>query len=240
MNPAALGSGHMAEVALFAVVAWGWWPYRARVGFGRWPALLVQRLGSIRPRPALVAMGVVAGALATPVLTGVVVFGLLALRRVRRRALSQRSHQRAVAALPGSLELCNVVLGAGGTIFDCLRILAASGPDPVRDVAIDSVRIASAGSRLDTALCAFRDQLGLTFQPLTGALLLGWRQGGSVGLLLARLTSEANASRRRLADLRARRLPVLLLLPLVVFTLPAVIVGTVVPVVVVAVRDLDL
>jgi tight adherence protein C len=188
----------------------------------------------------MAATVVVAGLAVAPVPTVMALAATLALIRARRRSARQRARERDAAALPVALELCAVTLGAGGTVFDCLRILAERGPDPVGEAAAECVQEAGAGARLDAALSRFRDRLGLAFQPLTGALLLAWRQGGSVGLLLARLTSEANASRRRLGELRARRLPVLLLLPLVVFTLPAVLIGTVVPVVVVALRDLDL
>lgn len=70
-------------------------------------------------------------------------------------------------------------------------------------------------------------------------MLLAAEQGGSVGSLLARLTVESGAGRRRRGELRARRLPVALLIPLVTCSLPAVIIGTVIPLLVVAVAAVE-
>lgn len=234
----------MVETMLFVILAVGWWPCRVRLvdlsplrTLLAAPPLLDQaKLGTTSAAAVLII--VLVGLVAIPVLTVVcgLAFGAAYFLRVRTRR--QRASAEAVAALPTSLELCNVVLGAGGTIFDCLRTLAIHGPEPVRSAAQDGIGSANDGARLDVALHSFQDRLGLSFQPLTGALLLAW-QGGSVGVLLNRLTTEANAGRRRLGDLRARRLPVLLLIPLVVFALPAVLIGAVVPIVVVGLRHID-
>lgn len=169
----------------------------------------------------------------------VALIGAGAWWRARSRSTAARHQARALDALPPSLELCQVVLGSGGTLADCLRVLARHGPEPVRSAAAEGVAAAGRGAQLDVALELARDRLGLGFQPLIGTLLLGCRQGGSVGALLTRLSAEAAASRRRQADLRARRLPVLLLLPLVGFALPAVLIGTVAPLVLVGLRHLD-
>ena len=232
------------EVTLAAVVAWGWWPTGPSIP---WPSSFRRGIGGVGAR-SLRVVGLGAGVtliggvglLTAPVPTVVAVVGAWVTARTRRRRTQARTHSETAAALPLSLELCQVTLGAGGTVFDCLRVLAEDGPEPIRSAALEGVEIARNGSRLDTALRHFQANLGLPFQPLTGALLLGLRQGGSIGLLLHRLTIEANASRRRLGELRARRLPVQLLAPLVVFALPAVVIGAVVPIIVVAVRDLDL
>lgn len=157
-------------------------------------------------------------------------------RRQRRRAASQAL----TAAAPAALDLCAVVLGAGGTIGDAVAALAASGPEPVRSAAARALARASAGEGLDLALRWLQADLGPPLQPLTGALLLARQQGGPVGLTLARLAAEASAGRRRLGEMRARRLPVALLIPLVACSLPAVILGAVVPLAVVAFRQIRL
>jgi Flp pilus assembly protein TadB len=257
IDPVRSGLG-VVDVALVAAIAWGWWPrgrltLRLRsVAVGS-AARVAGWLGSVgvgsvgersRWRSVGAAVGVVLaigfGLLIPPTFTVAAVVGAWALARAHRRRAQARARSAEVAALPLSLELCQVTLGAGGTVFDCLRVLADEGPEPVRQAAVEGIEAARSGSRLDVALGHFQDRLGLAFQPLTGALLLGLRQGGSIGLLLHRLTVEANASRRRLGELRARRLPVQLLGPLVVFALPAVVIGAIVPLIVVAVRSLDL
>ncbi|MDH4363159.1 MAG: type II secretion system F family protein [Acidimicrobiia bacterium] len=160
-------------------------------------------------------------------------------------AVHRWQHRRATtqapaAAAPAALDLCAVVLGAGGTIGDALVALAASGPEPVRAAANRALARAAAGDGLDLALRWLQADLGPTLQPLTGALLLAQQQGGPVGLTLARLAAEASAGRRRLGEVRARRLPVALLVPLVACSLPAVIVGAVMPLAVVAFRQIRL
>ncbi len=155
------------------------------------------------------------------------------LRRAERR------HQAAlVEALPPSLDLCAVVLGSGGSIAEAVEALALAGPVIVREVASAALARASAGAGLDQALRWLQAELGPPFQPLTGALRLGYEQGGSIGVLLARLAGEATSARRRLGEERARRLPVALLAPLIVCSLPAVLLGAVVPLAIVALRDI--
>jgi Flp pilus assembly protein TadB len=157
-----------------------------------------------------------------------------------RRAATRRARNALIEALPDALDLCAVVLGAGGTIPDAVAALADHGPLPARSAAAAARRRTTAGLRLDDALRLLRDDLGPVFQPLTGVLLLANQQGGAVGVLLARLASEASGSRRRLGELRARRLPVALLGPLILCSLPAVLIGAVVPLVLVALSAIEL
>lgn len=174
------------------------------------------------------------------VLVAVAVFSVLAAVPVRRRRRRQAAAQALAAAAPAALDLCAVVLGAGGTIGDAVAALAATGPEPVRAAARQAMGRAAAGDGLDLALRWLQAELGPALQPLTGALLLAQQQGGPVGLTLARLAAEAAAGRRRLGETQARRLPVALLVPLVACSLPAVILGAVVPLAVVAVRQIRL
>ncbi len=174
----------------------------------------------------------------TAVVIVAVVVAVVAHRRSARRRQERRHAEAAVASLPGAIELTVVVLGAGGTILDCLRALADGGPIPVRAPTAAALAAGADGVPIDRALRRWRDDLGPAYQPLTGALLLAWEQGGSVGALLDRLAVEAATARRRHGDLRARRLPVLLLFPLVGCSLPAVVIGALVPVALVALGGL--
>lgn len=170
---------------------------------------------------------------------GLAVSLALGARFVARRQANAAG--RALAGeLPEAIDLCTVVLGAGGTIRDCVTALATSGPALVRMSAIEAVARTERGDRLDQALRWLQLELGPTFQPLTGALLVAQEQGGGIGELLARLSVEAGASRRRVGELRARQLPVALLLPLVTCSLPAVIIGAVVPLATVAIDGIQL
>lgn len=152
---------------------------------------------------------------------------------------AERRHRATlVEALPASLDLCAVVLGSGGSITDAVEALARVGSVSVRDAAAAALARSSAGAGLDQSLRWLQAELGPSFQPLTGALRLGHEHGGSIGVLLARLAAEATSARRRLGEERARRLPVSLLAPLIVCSLPAVLLGAVVPLAIVALRDL--
>jgi Flp pilus assembly protein TadB len=184
-------------------------------------------------------VAVVVGFVSMPLAVALPVVGLVVWRR-RAGAGGRRRSKALLDSLPESLDVCTVVIGAGGTLRDSVEVLAARGPAPVRPLAAEAIRRAGAGETFDRSLRWLQDQLGPGYQPLTGALLLAQEQGGSVGLLLARLSAEANAGRRRRGELRARRLPVALLVPLVCCSLPAVVVGAVVPLVIVALRHLEL
>lgn len=222
------------------------------LGCGWWPAPSVPivsvavDLSRLRPPPvkaaalAVVALlvggvGLVQGPVIAVLVGAVVVGGLL----LRRRGRSREAGIEAMAALPESLELCIVTLGAGGTIADCLRTLATAGTQPARSTAEVSLQRVGRGALLDDALLGLQTELGPAFQPLSGALRLASEQGGSVGALLDRLAMEANTARRRAGEVRARRLSVALVVPLVVFSLPAVLIGAIVPLALVGLRQVS-
>ncbi len=189
---------------------------------------------------ALVALAALPLLWVSPVASVVMVVSGAAAVRLRDKRRHQHHQSSLLAAAPRALDLCAVVLGAGGTIPDAVGALAASGPDPIRISAAAAVERTMAGHRLDQALRWLQADLGPGLQPLTGTLLLANEQGGPVGLTLGRLASEASAGRRRLGEIRARRLPVMLLVPLVVCSLPAVLIGAVAPLAVVALRHIQL
>jgi hypothetical protein len=69
------------------------------------------------------------------------------------------------------------------------------------------------------------------FEPLARSLVLAERTGASAAVVLAAAASDARSARQRRAVVAARRLGVLLVLPLGLTTLPAFVVLGVVPVV---------
>jgi tight adherence protein C len=238
-------SAPLGELVLFVAAAALWWPEaavrRPEPAWRRGPARSAHS-----PRRPLrtwvglwVAAAVAAGLVSLPLAAVVAVAGPLIYRQ-RAKAAAGRRQQYLADSLPEALDACTVVVGAGGTIRDSVEVLAARGPAPVRALAAEAIQRADAGQTFDQSLRWLQSALGPGYQPLTGALLLAQEQGGSVGLLLARLSAEANASRRRRGELRARRLPVTLLAPLVCCSLPAVLVGAVLPLAIVAFRHLDL
>ncbi len=175
-------------------------------------------------------MTLVAAAL---VLIGVVV--------VARRARGRRGRRRQAAIDAGlgfTVDLVAVVLGSGGTIRQAIAVVATEGPEPVRGPFAAILERSIAGRLLVDALAEASIELGPVFHPLLGILAGAEVDGAPVGAVLARLGDDAEHRHRWQEDALAGRLPVALVPPLVVCLLPAVVVGAIVPLAIVAVGQL--
>lgn len=84
------------------------------------------------------------------------------------------------------------------------------------------------------------DDLGDVIRPLTGGILAAERDGVPLEPLLRRAADEARRKRRIQAETAARRLPVLMLFPLVMCVLPAFVLLSVVPLLADSISSLDL
>ena len=82
------------------------------------------------------------------------------------------------------------------------------------------------------------DALGEAYTPLIEVLRAGHQRGAPVLDALDRIAETARDRRRRNAEARARRLPVTMLFPLVMCTLPAFGLLAVVPLLVASLTDL--
>lgn len=154
-------------------------------------------------------------------------------RRGKARGLSRARRD----ALPETLDLIAIAVASGLTIASTIKLISEEGPHPVR-TAFASILIRSdSGIPLVRAFSPMSDELGESYHQLVVALVSSVRDGAPLGDLLSRLGDHARVSRRRRAEEKSRRLTVLMLFPLAVFSMPAVLVGTVVPVVVVAIRS---
>lgn len=207
-------------------------------------AIVVMALGrrpSPRGRPANV------GTRDTPRTTGRLVGAVI--RPVRRlldpaaRRLAQRRQdavmERTVEAdLPELIDLLILSTAAGLTIPASLPVLARWGPrslaDPLRRVSDDIDR----GRRATDALDDLAPHWGDPARPLIHAMVTHLRDGTPLAEPLARVGHEARLRRQRAAETRARRLPVLLLFPLVFCVLPAFGLLTVAPLVAGTLRSL--
>lgn len=178
----------------------------------------------------MIAVPIVVAVLAVPA-----VLGLGAQRKRRRR----RSHRAAIDdALGFVVDLVAVVLGSGGTVRQAVAAVASHGPEAVRPTFAAAVDRSTSGHRLADAVAEVSVALGPTFHPLVGALLAAEVDGAPVASVLSRLADDVEHRDRWRADATAGRLPVALLPPLVLCLLPAVVVGSVVPLAVVALRQL--
>ena len=160
----------------------------------------------------------------------------LTVRHGRRRRARQRAAVE--ASLGFTVDLVSVVLGAGGTVRHAVATVAEAGPAPVRPTFAAVASASAHGHPLADALAEAAFDLGPAYHPLLGALLNTELDGAPVGPVLTRLTDDLEQRDRWRSEAAAGRLPVLLLPPLVVCLLPAVVIGAVVPLAVVALRDL--
>lgn len=137
------------------------------------------------------------------------------------------------------IELVSMVLAGGGTVQEAVAFVADSGPTPDRDTFRYVLDRAANGELLVDALPAVSEQLGSSYRSMVATLTLCDQGGAAISLTLRQLSDEADAARRRELELRSKRLSVSLLVPLLVCSLPALVIGAVVPLIIVALSHLN-
>jgi len=166
-----------------------------------------------------------------PAVAAVVVVGLL-VRAARLRRL--RTAPRGVAVerdLPDLVDLLALAVGAGVPLPAAVPAIAPLAPPALRDDLVAAADALAGGRASDEVVVELGRRWGPPARPLVHALADHLRYGTPVLPALDRVAADARAARRRAAETRARRLPVLLLLPLVLCTLPAFGLLTVAPLV---------
>ena len=232
-------SPSMLAVGAVVVLAWAHAP---RVGrpvvpvddawalVGR--ALRGRRGRVARPRDRLVGQAVVgalAGLVVHPVLAVVAAFGVYVHDIGSRRRAGARRAAAVQRELPEVIDLLSVALGGGGSVHAAVATVASRPIGPVSERLAVAMAQVDAGDRLADALQRVVPDLGPPVRPLVRTLTGAEHYGTSIEATLQRLAAEARAQRRRAAELRARRVPVRLLGPLVLGVLPAFVLLTVVP-----------
>lgn len=145
-----------------------------------------------------------------------------------RRALRRQARAWA-QSVPDLVELIRLALVSGCTAHLTLVLVAEHAGGAVAEM-LDRTR-ASLREGVSTvdALRELQDRVGSAIRPLCSALIASERYGLPVASTLEALAVEARLARQRDAELRSRRLPVLLIFPLVLCILPAFALLTVVP-----------
>jgi hypothetical protein len=157
------------------------------------------------------------------------------------RALGARRHARVQRhaverSVPLLLDVLTVAARAGCTPRVALRATTPWCPPATRGLLGDVERRCVLGVSLADSL----DTLAVEEPALASvaeALALSERSGAPTAELLQRLADEARADLRRRAEAHARRVPVRLLFPLVFLVLPAFGLLTVVPALLVGLRQ---
>lgn len=142
------------------------------------------------------------------------------------------------AAIAGAVDLLGVAVSAGHSLQGAVAVVAASGPGRVPEAFAEVDRRVRDGGSLASALAALVERLGEPARPLTAALSAALSSGSAVAPQLQRIADGERARERRRREEGVRRLPVLLLAPLVGLILPAFVLLAVVPVALTSIRPL--
>jgi tight adherence protein C len=162
----------------------------------------------------------------TAAAAGLVAARWRALRRTRRTTADDVARD-----LPDVVDLLTLAVGAGLSVPAAIPAIAPLSPPAVRDGLLAASDALAGGRASDAVVLELGRRWGPPARPLVHALADHLRYGTPVLPPLERVGAEARAARRRAAEAGARRLPVLLLFPLVLCTLPAFGVLTVAPLV---------
>jgi tight adherence protein C len=148
---------------------------------------------------------------------------IVSARSARHRVDSELDDQ-----VPDVVDLLSLTTAAGLPVSAALRAIGDRPGGPLGHALSDAAsRVALGGTTAD-ALDILAGA-GPPVRPLVDALAQHDRYGTPLLPALDRVAIEARARRRRRAEEAARRLPVTLLFPLVLTTLPAFVLLTVVP-----------
>jgi tight adherence protein C len=163
--------------------------------------------------------------------TVAIAVGLLVLARaIGAPSRSKRAElRRWIAAIPDLVELIRLALTSGCTTHLAFTLIAKHANGPVKEMLRRSNALLDEGASISDVLIALQAQVGPPIRPLCSCLLGSERYGLPVSSTLDALAVEARLARQREAEMRSRRLPVLLIFPLVLCILPAFALLTVVP-----------
>lgn len=201
----------------------------------RWIGLPLRRVLRRPPDPAAdlrLGVAVIAALAMAAVWPGLAPFAALGAwgpPALRRRRRTRAAEARLVDDLPDLVDLLGVAVEAGLTPVLAVRALAPRWAGLLGVALREAVARVDLGSSWTDALGALEAVGHGRLLPLVRALRAADRDGTALAPALGRVGLEARAQRRRLAEERAKRVPVRLLFPLVLCTLPAFALLTVVP-----------
>ena len=179
-----------------------------------------------------VALGPAAGLLALAAGVGAVA--------VRRRSRRRRRVQQVERHLPEVIDLLGLVVGAGRPTVTALADISPRVAEPFRSELSAVARRTAAGEPFVDSVRRLRDTLGSSVSSVVYAVTAAETDGTPLRPALQRAADEAHRRRRVRAQEAARRIPVLMLFPLVFCVLPAFCLLTVVPLLMGTIAELGL
>jgi tight adherence protein C len=160
---------------------------------------------------------------------------------IRRRSGVERARMAEIErTLPDAIDLLSLVVSAGVPPRRAIAMVAARCPAPHREAWAGVTARTDAGEGFVEALSRLIVLLGPSVRPLVTALIAYEQDGVALGPALERCAAESHRRRRIRAEEAARRVPVLMLFPLVCCVLPAFGLLTIVPLLAGSVSDLQL
>lgn len=157
--------------------------------------------------------------------------------RTRLRGGSSRlDDARLLRSLPLTTDLLLVATSAGHSIHSAIDVVRRFDHGPSGVALSDAWSRFSGGSRLVDELRRLPGIHGDVMRPLVDTLVMGVSSGAPLEPALHRLADRQRQMIRRRTEERVRRLPILLLGPLVLFVLPSFVVLAILPVVMVTAK----
>ena len=199
--------------------------------------------GAVEPEDEALA-GVAAVAVAVAAVALGPLGGLLALLGaacalvLRRRSRRRQRAMQVDRHLPEVIDLLGLVIGAGRPTVSALSEIGPRVAEPFRSELLAVTRRTAAGESFVDSVRRLRDSLGPSVSPVVHAVTAAEIDGAPLRPALQRAADEAHRRRRVRAQEAARRVPVLMLFPLVFCVLPAFCLLTVVPLLVGTISDL--
>ena len=166
-----------------------------------------------------------------PVAAVLAVGAYLGIPAWRRWSSARSAREGLVAELPWLAGLVRLGVGAGLPVGQALHEAASRTSGPASEALADALARTRRGASLADAIEGLRPVLGEEGRPLVAALVASVRHGAPVGPALEAAAVDLRTRARRRAEIRARKVPIRMLFPLVTCILPAFILLSVVPMV---------
>ena len=209
LGPLIDGAGLAGRVSAAELL--GWKAVGAGVGIALLPLGLLWGLGTMVLAVALAPVGWIAP-------------DLWLLHRRQRRI---REIERSLSTV---LDLVALSLEAGLGLERALRLVSDRVPSPVADEFRRVLSDVSLGASRRDAFTHMAERTQLPdIRSLTGAVVQADELGGSLVVAMRGQARQARLTRRRHAEAEALRAPVKMMIPLVLFTLPALLIVVLAP-----------
>jgi tight adherence protein C len=207
---------------------------------GESPAGRREPTSTARRRLGVMAVAVVVAVWLHPVLVALPVLGAVVLPRLEVRRRRRRRDAAIVDQLPDVIDLLRLTTHAGLPVGSAIGGIGTRPGGPMGAAFAMASGLLSRGAATSDVLVALLDRCGPAVRPLVDALADHDRYGTPLGPVLDRVAIDSRLRRRRAAEEAARKLPIALLFPLVLTTLPAFALLTLTPILVGSFSSLSL